>query len=251
MHDWEVTSVCCKCSPVNRQEKVIIVPQHDKTNKMACATTDDSDQPGYPPSLISLRSIGSSAAHWGHCENSDQTGRMPRLIWVFTGSPYHFVVFFMRWLNFFFFLPFWLIAWKKLKWKSTLYFFSLPEPKGHRWAYSVGRHLSSAVVTHTLRTSSPQKLLSNQSQISYGASLGWGNESFVQTILVTGPRIDWSISVKLGIQHRALEYYHICYMVTLHWPLNILQKGQLQFITHLYRKRLKWWITQKLWKCMV
>ena len=26
-------------------------PQHDKTNKMACAPSQDSDQPGHPPSL--------------------------------------------------------------------------------------------------------------------------------------------------------------------------------------------------------
>ena len=28
---------------------------HDKTNKMTCAPSKDSDQPGHPPSLISLR----------------------------------------------------------------------------------------------------------------------------------------------------------------------------------------------------
>ena len=28
---------------------------HDKTNKMACALNEDSDQPVHPPSLISLR----------------------------------------------------------------------------------------------------------------------------------------------------------------------------------------------------
>ena len=27
-------------------------PQHDKTNKMPCAPSEDSDEPGYPPSLI-------------------------------------------------------------------------------------------------------------------------------------------------------------------------------------------------------
>ena len=27
-------------------------PPHDKTNKMACASSEDSDQPGPPPSLI-------------------------------------------------------------------------------------------------------------------------------------------------------------------------------------------------------
>ena len=30
-------------------------PPHDKTNKMACAPREDSDQPGHLPSLISLR----------------------------------------------------------------------------------------------------------------------------------------------------------------------------------------------------
>ena len=29
-----------------------IEPPHDKTNKMACAPIEDSDQPGHPPSLI-------------------------------------------------------------------------------------------------------------------------------------------------------------------------------------------------------
>ena len=29
-------------------------PPHDKTNKMACARSKDSDQPGYQPSLYSL-----------------------------------------------------------------------------------------------------------------------------------------------------------------------------------------------------
>ena len=27
-------------------------PHHDKTNKVACASSEDSDQPGHPPSLI-------------------------------------------------------------------------------------------------------------------------------------------------------------------------------------------------------
>ena len=31
------------------------------------------------------RKLGSLTTHWAHSEDSDQTGRMPRLIWVFTG----------------------------------------------------------------------------------------------------------------------------------------------------------------------
>ena len=37
-------------------------PPHDKTNKMACSPSEDSDQPGHSPSLISVvaaRSMGS------------------------------------------------------------------------------------------------------------------------------------------------------------------------------------------------
>ena len=51
-------------------------------------------------SLSAWRNIGSSATHWVHCEDSDQTGRMPRLIWVFAGRKGHFVGFVMRWLTF-------------------------------------------------------------------------------------------------------------------------------------------------------
>ena len=36
-------------------------PKHDKTNKMSCGPSKDSDQPGHPPSLIrvfAVRSVG-------------------------------------------------------------------------------------------------------------------------------------------------------------------------------------------------
>ena len=63
---------------------------HDKTNKMACAPSEDSDLSGHPPSLISvfavrMKKLGSLATHWAHSEDSVQTGRMPRMIWVFAG----------------------------------------------------------------------------------------------------------------------------------------------------------------------
>ena len=34
-----------------------IEPPRDKTNKMACAPSEDSDQPGYPPSLIRVFAV--------------------------------------------------------------------------------------------------------------------------------------------------------------------------------------------------
>ena len=36
-------------------------------------------------SLSTGRKLGPLGTHWAHSEGSDQTGRMPRLIWVFTG----------------------------------------------------------------------------------------------------------------------------------------------------------------------
>ena len=48
------------------------------------------------PSLSAWRKLGSLATHWAHSEDSDQTGRMPRLIWVFAGRICHFVGFVMR-----------------------------------------------------------------------------------------------------------------------------------------------------------
>ena len=33
-------------------ECIHLEPPHDKTNKMACASSEDTDKPGHPPSLI-------------------------------------------------------------------------------------------------------------------------------------------------------------------------------------------------------
>ena len=47
-------------------------------------------------SLYAWRKLGSLATHWAHSEDSDQTGWMPRLIWVFAGRTGYFVGFVMR-----------------------------------------------------------------------------------------------------------------------------------------------------------
>ena len=51
-------------------------------------------------SLSAWRKLGSSATHWAHCQDSDQIGRMPRLIRVFAERTCHFVGFVMRRLKF-------------------------------------------------------------------------------------------------------------------------------------------------------
>ena len=63
-------------------------PRHDKTNKIAVRPAKTQISLGIRPvwsesSLSAWRSIESLATHWAHSEDSDQTGRMPRLIWVF------------------------------------------------------------------------------------------------------------------------------------------------------------------------
>ena len=60
-------------------------PPHDKTSKMTFVPSEDSDHPGHPPSLIRVfaaRSVGSLGPILLQADSadSDQTGRMPRLI---------------------------------------------------------------------------------------------------------------------------------------------------------------------------
>ena len=116
----------CKCSycddgynePRNK-------PPHDKTNNMAVRPAETQISVGIRPvwsessrrlrsawafaqsdlgirpvwsesSLSAWRRLGSLDTHWAHSADSDQTGRMPRLIWVFAGRTCHFVGFFTR-----------------------------------------------------------------------------------------------------------------------------------------------------------
>ena len=81
--------------------QVIYEPRHDKTNKMSVHPAKTQISLGICPvwsesSLSAWRKLGSLATHWAHSEDSDQTGRMPRLIWVFAGRIGHFVGFVVR-----------------------------------------------------------------------------------------------------------------------------------------------------------
>ena len=57
-------------------------------------------------SLSTWRKLVSLATHWAHSEDSDQTGQMPRLIWVFAGCK---VILFV-------------LSWGELIWRVTKYF---------------------------------------------------------------------------------------------------------------------------------
>ena len=79
-------------------------PPHDKTKKMTYVPSENSDS-----AWSSAQSDQSSqCAQWvakdpnflhADSKDSDQTGRMPRLIWVFAGRTCHFVGFVMKWLK--------------------------------------------------------------------------------------------------------------------------------------------------------
>ena len=47
-------------------------------------------------SLSAWRNLGPLATLWAHREDPDQTGWLPRLIWVFAGQTCHFVGFVMK-----------------------------------------------------------------------------------------------------------------------------------------------------------
>ena len=104
--------ICCP------QDQSVREPPHDKTNKMACAPSDDSDQPGHSPSLIRVFAIRMKKA-WVHsyplsaqrrlwsdwadaqADLSHHWAHMPFLIWVFAGRTGHIVGFVMTWLKLF------------------------------------------------------------------------------------------------------------------------------------------------------
>ena len=52
--------------------KLSFEPPHDKTNEMACAPSEDSDQPGHPPSLISVFAVRMEKAWVLSCPLSAQ-----------------------------------------------------------------------------------------------------------------------------------------------------------------------------------
>ena len=64
---------------------------------MTCASNEDSDLGGSDAqaeqsSLSAWRNIGPLNTYWAHSEDTDQIVCMLRLIWVFAGRTYHFVV---------------------------------------------------------------------------------------------------------------------------------------------------------------
>ena len=92
---WVSFIIACICLV---ESKSIFQPPHDKTNKMTVPPAKTQISLGIRPvwsesSLSAWRKLGSLATHWVHSKDSDKSGRMPRLIWVFAGCTCHFVGF--------------------------------------------------------------------------------------------------------------------------------------------------------------
>ena len=51
-HTWRLLTLSLHRAHSNTKTILLYQPPRDKTNKMACAPSEDSDQPGHPPSLI-------------------------------------------------------------------------------------------------------------------------------------------------------------------------------------------------------
>ena len=74
----------------------IHIKWHDKTNQLARAPSEDSDQPGHLPSLTWVFTVRIKKAwvlSWplNAQQNSEQTGLMPRLTWVFVSRTCCFI----------------------------------------------------------------------------------------------------------------------------------------------------------------
>ena len=101
-HDWKIVDWDVK--PQHNQLLFLDEPRHDKTNKVTMCPAKTQISLGIRP----VWSESSPCAQWvakdprflhADSEASDQTRRMPRLIWVFAGRTCHFVGFVMRRLN--------------------------------------------------------------------------------------------------------------------------------------------------------
>ena len=95
-------------------------PPHDKTNKMICVPSEDSDQPGHPPRLIRVFAVRMKKPWVLSYPLSAQRRLMPSLIliWSFAGCS-HFVGFVMRRL----------ILWQRV-------WFTILDWPCHNWASS-------------------------------------------------------------------------------------------------------------------
>ena len=100
-------TTCCVSEQKKKKKHVWIihVPHYDMSQRMT-ESTKWHVRPAKTQISLGIRPIWleyllsqwrkSLATHWAHSGDSDQTGRMPSLIWVFAVRTCHFVCFVMR-----------------------------------------------------------------------------------------------------------------------------------------------------------
>ena len=128
------------------------------------------------------------------------------------------------------------------------------------WAYRTGRPPSYVVVCRPSSTLFKQLLLrnhwANQSQISYGAFMGWGNKvcsngpghmTKMPAIPIYGKNLKkssspepngrwpWNLECIIGCSSTT----KFAQMMTLGWPWPILRPGQISSFIFLYGKKVK------------
>ena len=86
---WNKLIIEKNCKSMS-EENVTYEPPRDKTNNVAVRPAKTQISLAIRPvwsvsSLSAWRKLGSLATHWAHSEDSDQTGRMSRLIRVLAG----------------------------------------------------------------------------------------------------------------------------------------------------------------------
>ena len=74
----KMTVIIWTAKPLVHCDKGCIEPQHDKTNKMACTPSEDSDHPA-SPNLFNVFAVLSNPLS-AQQRQTEQTGRMPRLV---------------------------------------------------------------------------------------------------------------------------------------------------------------------------
>ena len=91
----------CTCSLVARLNNHLITKPTKWHVRQAKSRINLGIRPVWSESSLSAwGKLGSLATHLAHSKDSDQTGRMPRLIWVFAGHTCHYVGFVTRWLRY-------------------------------------------------------------------------------------------------------------------------------------------------------
>ena len=87
--DEELQPMYLKWAAAWQNQQNDLCTQRRLRSAWASAQSDQS-------SVSAWRKLGSLATYWAYSKDSDQTGQMPRLIWVFAGRTGQFVGFVMR-----------------------------------------------------------------------------------------------------------------------------------------------------------